>query len=148
MCTSSCIFDKLTISTEHHSQTTTKEHSVNMVRSPTTIEIYQLGLQIVGRRPKTVNGGLARFKSYYKLHPSHCVLLFSLIKNVMMTGFRPQHLLWSLHFMFNCSTERVMSVTLGTNRETLRKWVWPVIVAIGNLHHIFVSLLLIVFQFS
>ena len=41
--------------------------------------------------------------------------------------------------MFNYSTERVMAVTLGTNRETLRKWVWPVVVAIGNLHSMFVS---------
>ena len=114
------------------------------MRSPTTLEMYHCGINIIGIRPKTVKGGLARFKSMFKLHPAHCVLLFSLIKDVMLTAFRPHHLLWTLHFMFNCSTERVMSVTLGTNRETLRKWVWPTIVQLGELHSLFVSQLCVI----
>ena len=76
---------------------------------------------------------LTSTSSHYDLHMSIHPHGHQASWNVTMKSFRPHHLLWALHFMSNHSTERVMSVTLGTDRETLRKWVWPIIVNIATI---------------
>ena len=99
-----------------------------------------VGLGIVGGRPPSTDGAkLTAFRAYFKIHPILCAYLHSVIASVMPVGYLPKHLLWTLYFLYHYSTERAMAKALHTNRETLRKWIWPTLVGIGNHLQRFVS---------
>ena len=65
--------------------------------------------------------------------------MFALIRGVMSPDYRPKHLLWTLCFLLTCDCERRLALFLGTNRNTLRKFTWPTIVAISKLSETVVS---------
>ena len=100
----------------------------------------EVNLGIVGgRQPRTERAKLTSFLSFFKVHPFLCSYLYNLIENLMPEGYLPKHLLWTFYFLYHYSTERIMAKQLHTNRETVRKWVWPTLVTIGNHLEQFVS---------
>ena len=82
-----------------------------------------------------------RWKAYFKAHPLLCSKLFQLIVQLFPPPniLEPKHLLWTLYFLNNYPSQRKMAVDLGTNRESMRAWVWPVIKELSSQAHRVVS---------
>ena len=110
-----------------------------MASSPAAF--YMLGLSLAGgKQPGTVKAGIQRFKDHFKVHPRRCSQLYNLIRGRVSPDFRPKHLLWTLYFLLTYDCERRVARFLGTNRNTLRKHLWPTIIAISSLCEMVVSL--------
>ena len=115
-----------------------------MVVASSPAAFYTLGLSLVGgKAPATVNSGIERFKDHFKVHPRRCSQLFAMIRGRLSPDFRPKHLLWTLYFLLSYDCERRLARVLGTNRTTLRKYLWPTILAIAGLCDTVVSCLLL-----
>ena len=52
---------------------------------------------------------------------------------------RPRHLLWSLLFMKCYDSEERLANLVDADRKTYRKWIWPTIGKISDLHEKIVS---------
>ena len=114
-------------------------HTIFAKKSMENSFLY-LGLDIVGgKQPTTDKAKLTSFTCFFKINPFLCAYLHNTIVRYMPVGYLPKHLLWTFYFLYHYSTERAMAKQLHTNRETVRKWVWPTIVCIGNHLQCFVS---------
>ena len=70
-----------------------------------------------------------KFSSWFGVLPTICSNLWSVVlrhrwvkRNVCRPN--PEHLLWTLHFLFCYGSEENNSARCGTNERTFRKWVW------------------------
>ena len=107
-------------------------------RIPTTADFFRVGNVLIGakRERRTAAAAVERFKAFFKVHPRRCAEIFALIRNKMpenRKNIQPKHLLWTLHFMLTYDIERRIAPKLGTNRNTLREWIWPIMIAIAGL---------------
>jgi hypothetical protein len=89
-------------------------------------------------RKKTV-----AFRDCFKVTPGRCSELFPLIRHHPAlpddVSLAPKHLLWTLHFMHTYGAERQRQYVMKADRRTIRKFVWPVIIALADLESQFVS---------
>lgn len=54
---------------------------------------------------------------------------------------KPKHILWALLFLKTYATEDRLSRQVQVDRKTFRKWLWPTIKSIADLHLSVVSLI-------
>ena len=106
-------------------------------KNPTAADFFRVGNELIGaKREHRTAVAVERFKAFFKVHPRRCAEIFALIRNKMPQSRRnmhPKHLLWTLHFMLTYDIERRIAPKLGTNRNTLREWIWPIMIAIASL---------------
>ena len=107
-------------------------------KNPNAATFFVEGNKLINakRERRTAAAAVELFKAFFKVHPRRCAEIFALIRNKMpenRKNIQPKHLLWTLHFMLTYDIERRIAPKLGTNRNTLREWIWPIMIAIAGL---------------
>jgi len=69
-----------------------------------------------------------RFRAWFGVDAMHCSLLWQLLLETpsirLPKNADPKHLLWSLLFLKQYSTEHVHAAQVGVDVKTFRKWAW------------------------
>jgi len=85
-----------------------------------------------------------RFRAWFGADATHCSLLWQLLLETPSIKLPhnpdPKHLLWSLLFLKQYSTEQTHAAQVGTDEKTFRKWAWLYTGALAKLAPRLVSL--------
>ena len=77
-----------------------------------------------------------RFRSFFGTSIDTCVDLWFLCYDDFDNLTMPLHLLWTLMFLKQCSTEEVNAARAGVHEDTFRDWVWRVLTVISNVEFV------------
>lgn len=96
------------------------------------------GKKILGTSPYfTVARDESTFKSYFGVSSVVAALMWNSIKPPHKS--KPKHLLWALYFLRQYPEEHKCAHAMGCTKNTLKKWIWPIIDAIALLKEKYVS---------
>lgn len=100
-------------------------------------DFLNLAAPILNRAPGQVSSlaTAIRFKRFFGISHEVCahVWLHLLAHELLSPSHKPVHMLWACMFLRNYDTFLVMSIFLRKDEKTVRKYVWPMVDAIGAL---------------
>ena len=93
--------------------------------------------QIIKKQPKTIKAKVARFRDHFKVSPSTCSDIYEAIlphiaDTTLPFTYKPIYLLYTLYFLYRYPVERVFAVHMKTSRDTLRRVIWPTVIAMSK----------------
>ena len=77
---------------------------------------------------------MQKFVSTFGITPNMCSIVWTKLQDDEMPAtVLPKHLLWTLHFLRCYNSEEVLTNLTKCCRQTLTKWIWPMIERLHDL---------------
>lgn len=96
---------------------------------------YKLGCKYINHNANSSKCvGARRFKSFFGVSSLVCSISWKMLESTLPLEATPNHLLWSLCFLKQYTSEHTRHVLFQADEKTIRKWTWIFVDALANMN--------------